>query len=78
MPQWMFGSLFAAMGLTFVALGIFGKDFRWGMSGDGEPAPQGLAKRFFIVLGLIFAICGVWVIVKCGVSSCPAGTNNSF
>jgi hypothetical protein len=64
MPPWILGSVVVAFGLIFFLLGVFGRDFRWGMSGDGEPAPLGFAKGLFIVTGLIFAIAGIVAISK--------------
>ena len=64
MPPWILGSVFVAFGLIFFLVGVFGKDFRWGFTGEGPPAPRGLAKGFFIISGLIFAIAGIVAISK--------------
>jgi hypothetical protein len=67
----MIGLLVAAIGLTAIVVGVFGRDFRWGISGAGEPAPEGRAREFFIILGVIFAIVGVVAVFKGGCSQCP-------
>jgi len=42
----------ATIGLAFLLLGLFGKDFRWGIRATGPAAPAWVGRVWFLALGL--------------------------